>query len=281
MSTTLTIITENTVPGKSDTLLGEHGFSLYLERPDLRLLFDTGPAGLTTLHNAALLGVDLLATDAIALSHGHADHTGGLLGVLRAMGKSVPVHAHPGIFEDRYSKRPNGRVVYAGMPYKREALEGSGACFELSREPQHIAAGIFTTGEVPRRRSFETGDDGLYVRRHGELTQDPLPDDQSLVVETGEGLLLILGCCHAGLINTLDRVQELRPGRPICAVVGGTHLGPAPREQLERTVETLKTLAIPRIGVSHCTGLRAGAYLARELGERVEFCNVGWRASFA
>jgi len=281
MSTTLTIVTENTVLGKGDALYAEHGFSLYLERPDFRLLFDTGPAGLTTLHNATRLGVDLRATDAIALSHGHGDHTGGLLGVLRTTGKSLPVHAHPGIFDDRYSKRADGRIAYAGMPYKREALEGWGAQFDLSKEARSIAAGVSMTGEVPRHRTFETGDDSLYIRRNGELVQDPLPDDQSLVVETGEGLLLVLGCCHAGLVNTLDRVQALLPNRPIHTVVGGTHLGFAPRAQLEETVAVLKGLAIPRIGLSHCTGLRAGAYLAKELGDRVEFCNVGWRASFA
>jgi len=281
MPTALTIITENTVPTRSDTLLGEHGFSLHLQRPDFRLLFDTGPAGSTTLHNAGVLGIDLSAVDAIALSHGHADHTGGLLGLVRALGRSVPVYAHPDVFGDRYATRANGRTVYAGMPYKREALEGMGARFELSREARQLAPGVLLTGEVPRRHAFETGDAGLHVRRDGGSTRDPLRDDQSLVVETEEGLLLILGCCHAGLINTLDRVQELLPGRPIRAVIGGTHLGRAPREQLEQTATVLKSLAVHRIGLSHCTGLGAGVYLAGKLGARVEFCNVGWQATFS
>jgi len=281
MSTTLTIVTENTVLGKGDALLAEHGFSLYLERPDFRLLFDTGPAGPTTLQNATRLGVDLRTTDAIALSHGHGDHTGGLLGVLRTTGKSLPVHAHPGIFDDRYSKRADGRIAYAGMPYKREALEGWGAQFDLSKEARSIAAGVSLTGEVPRHRTFETGDAELYVRRNGALVQDPLLDDQSLVVETEDGLLVILGCCHAGLVNTLDQVRALLPGRPIHTVLGGTHLGFAPAEQLEQTAAILRSLGIRTIGLSHCTGLKAGAYLFRELGGGVEFCNVGYRATFA
>jgi 7,8-dihydropterin-6-yl-methyl-4-(beta-D-ribofuranosyl)aminobenzene 5'-phosphate synthase len=280
MPTTLTIITENTVVGKGDALYAEHGFALFLERSGFRLLFDTGPAGIATLHNAARLGIDFRSADAIAVSHGHADHTGGLLGVLRSIAKPIPVYAHPGIFGDRYSKRADGRVTYAGMPYKREALEGLGATFDLASGFRAIADGVFLTGEIPRRRAFETGDADLYVRRSGELVKDPLLDDQSVVVQTKEGLLLILGCCHAGLVNTLDQVQALFPGRPIHTVVGGTHLGFAPPAQLEQTAAVLKDLGIRKVGLSHCTGLPAGAYLAKQLGAGVEFCNVGYRAIF-
>jgi 7,8-dihydropterin-6-yl-methyl-4-(beta-D-ribofuranosyl)aminobenzene 5'-phosphate synthase len=109
MPTTITILVENTVPGKSDGLIGEHGFSLFLERPDRRILFDTG-AGAALLHNAARLGKDLRTADAIVLSHGHKDHTGGLVAALGAIGRRIPVYGHPGIFADRFGKRANGQV---------------------------------------------------------------------------------------------------------------------------------------------------------------------------
>ena len=275
MATTLTVITENTVPGKAAGLYAEHGFSLFLSRPEARILFDAGPAGLATLNNAPRLGVDLKAADLMVLSHGHMDHTGGLAGVLRAIGKQIPVYAHPDVFTDRYTKLGE-RIIYSGLPFKREALEGMGAAFDLSAEFRQIAPGVYLSGEIARRRAFETGDVDLFVKQDGEFRKDPLKDDQSVAVETAEGLALILGCCHAGLINTIDHFQAKMPGKPIHTVIGGTHLDFAPAEQLRETIAVLKGLGVKRMGLSHCTGLRAGARLAQELGDGVAFCTVGY-----
>ena len=275
MATALTVITENTVPGKAAGLYAEHGFSLFLSRLEAKILFDAGPAGLATLNNAPRLGVDLKAADRMVLSHGHMDHTGGLAGVLRAIGKRIPVHAHPEVFTDRYAK-VGERIIYVGLPFKREALEGMGAAFDLSAEFRQIAPGVYLSGEIARRRAFETGDTDLFVKQNGEFRRDPLRDDQSMAVETGEGLSLILGCCHAGLINTIDHFQAKFPGKPIHTVIGGTHLDLAPAEQLRETITVLKGLGIKRMGLSHCTGLRAGARLAQELGDGVAFCTVGY-----
>lgn len=150
MTTTLTVLVENTVPGKADGLMGEHGFSVFLERPDRRILFDTG-AGAALLHNASRLGKDLRTVDAIVLSHGHKDHTGGLAAALGTIRTRVPVYAHPGIFADRFGKRADGTMQYAGLPFKREALEGMGAVFDLSPTCREVAPGIHVTGEVPLR----------------------------------------------------------------------------------------------------------------------------------
>jgi 7,8-dihydropterin-6-yl-methyl-4-(beta-D-ribofuranosyl)aminobenzene 5'-phosphate synthase len=236
-----------------------------------------------TLNNAPRLGVDLKAADAMVLSHGHLDHTGGLAGVLRAIGKRIPVYAHPDVFADRFAKIGE-RINYIGLPFKRAALEGMGAALDLSAEFRQIAPGVHLSGEIARRRSFETGDVDLFVKQNGEFRKDPLRDDQSIAVETSEGLALILGCCHAGLINTIDHFQAKLPGRPIHTVIGGTHLDFAPPEQLRETIAILKQghlailkgLGVKRMGLSHCTGLKAGARLAQELGDGVAFCTVGY-----
>lgn len=275
MATKLTVITENTVPGKAGGLYAEHGFSLFLERPDAKLLCDAGPAGVATLNNAPRLGVDLRTADGMVLSHGHMDHTGGMAAVLRSIAKRIPVYAHPEVFADRYAKLGE-RMVYVGLPFKREALEGMGAAFDLSAEFRQIAPGIYVSGEIPRRRPFETGDTELFVKRNGEFKTDPLRDDQSMAVETAEGLALILGCCHSGLINTIDHFQAKLPGIPIHTVIGGTHLEFAPPEQLRETIAALKSLGVKRMGLCHCTGLKAGARLAQELGDAVAFCPVGY-----
>lgn len=275
MTTTLTVLVENTVPGKADGLMGEHGFSLLLERPDRRILFDTG-AGAALLNNAPRLGKDLRSVDAIALSHGHKDHTGGLVAALGAIGKRLPVYGHPGIFADRFGKRANGTMQYAGLPFKREALEGMGAVFDLSPAFREIAPGVHVTGEVPRRSVYETGDAHLFVPRGDRLEPDRFQDDLSMVVEGADGLTLILGCCHSGLINTMDHVRDTLPGKPIHSVIGGTHLGFAPQDQLRQTIATLKERQVRRLGLSHCTGLQAGARLAAEFGDAVAFCNVGY-----
>lgn len=275
MPTTLTVLVENTVPGKSDGLIAEHGFALLLDRGDRRILFDTG-AGAALIHNASRLGVDLRQVDAVVLSHGHKDHTGGLVAALSAIGKCVPVYAHPGIFADRFGKRANGKMQYAGLPFKREALEGIGADFDLSPEFREIGPGTYVTGEVPRRNAYETGDPNLFVPRGDRLEPDPFQDDLSMVIKGSDGLTLILGCCHSGLINTMTHVRDRLPGTAIHTVIGGTHLGFAPPEQLRQTIATLRECNVRRLGLSHCTGLQAGARLAADFGEAVAFCNVGY-----
>ncbi len=273
MAIRLTILCENTV-AQPFGLLGEHGFACYLETPEGKYLFDTGQ-GQTLVPNARALGKDLADIDALLISHGHYDHTGGLPQALEES-NYLNVYGHPDIFTARYWDI-QGQRRYVGIPYQRDYLESLGAHFCLHRDLQEIGPGVYLTGEIPRRTSFEKGDDNqLAVAPDGTIQQpDLVVDDLSMVVDSPKGLIVVLGCAHAGLVNILHYVSEQFEGKRIYAVIGGTHLGFAEAEQFEETLKVLDHFQIEKIGVSHCTGLPKAAQLASYLGERFFFASVG------
>ena len=269
----ITILCENSVGPISGTL-AEHGFSALIEPSQGEaLLFDTGQ-GLTLLHNARRMNRDLAKVRNVLISHGHYDHTGGLLPLLAGCGPKQ-IHAHPGIFAPRFRLKDSGECYPVGMPHSRDQLEAAGASFEISKEFREIAPGIFLTGEVPRATVFERGDQGLYCDCAGQ-DLDTTPDDQSLILETERGLVVILGCCHAGLVNTLEQIACLSGRRDIYAVIGGTHLGFCGQEQLERTISALKSWRIQKVAASHCTGFAASARLSREMPGEFQQALVGY-----
>ena len=128
---------------------------------------------------------------------------------------------------------------------------------------------------MPRRTDYELGDKNQVVMTDGVYVKDALADDQSVVIETEKGLLVVLGCCHSGIINTLSYIVEKMGQDHIYAVIGGTHLGPVSGDQREKSIDALKAFDIERLGVSHCTGLKTASRLALEFGDRFFFCNVG------
>ena len=272
MSLRITVLCENSVGPISGTL-GEHGFSALVEQDNTMLLFDTGQ-GLTLLHNAQRMNKNLHRITQVALSHGHYDHTGGLLPLLKTCGPKQ-VFGHPGIFAPRYRVDDRGRPLAIGMPYSREHLEGHGAVFDLSGEFREIAPGIFLTGTVPRSTSFEGGDRGLFHDPCG-CSPDPFEDDLSLVIRTPLGLVLLLGCCHAGLLNTIRHARQLTGESRVHAVIGGTHLAFADRVQLDETIASLRELSITRLAVGHCTGFQAATSLQQAFPAAFTTAQVGY-----
>lgn len=272
MTTKITVLCENSVGPISGTL-GEHGFSALIEWDTGSLLFDTG-GGLTLLHNAQRMNKNLHQVRQVVLSHGHYDHSGGLLPLLRNCGPKQ-VFGHPGIFTPRYRHMDTGQSLSLGMPYPREYLEGQGAQFDLSDQFRSILPNIWTTGPVPQVTDFESGDSGLYTDSCG-CTRDPFHDDQSLLISCDKGLVLLLGCCHAGLINTLEHVATCTGRRDIYAVIGGTHLSFSSPHQLDQTVNQLATWHIPKIAVSHCTGFHAAARLQLKFPANFQNAQVGY-----
>ena len=251
--------------------IAERGLSIMVEADGLRVLVDTG-LSFSAVHNAQLMGIDLSTIDCIVLSHGHADHTGGLRDVLKIKGE-VEVIAHPDIWVPKYVRRDGEpQEQYNGMPFTRQELESRGARFKLVREPVHITEQLMTTGEIPMSSGYEEIEKNLFVKKAGKLHPDPLADDLALIVDTDFGLVVILGCAHRGIVNTLRHAQNLTGTELVYAAVGGTHLSRASEERLEKTIADLREIGIQRLGVSHCTGFRASTRLAQEF-EGVFFLN--------
>ncbi|MDD2553981.1 MAG: MBL fold metallo-hydrolase [Desulfotomaculaceae bacterium] len=265
------IISENTV-GTSRGIMGEWGLSIYIEAGGMKVLFDTGESGVL-LNNANMLGIDLQAVEAMVLSHGHYDHTGGMRSFLRCRG-TLPVYAHPGLFacHCRTPEKPR----YIGIPYRKELLQSLGAEFVFVKEPLEITPGVFISGEVPRKRIFENAEETLFCLENGRtIMPDPFHDDMSLYCVTPAGLFIVLGCAHAGLINIVEHGREVTGESRVYGIIGGTHLGPAPDEQQEATINYLKELDLQFLGANHCTGLDVIARLANIFGPRFKFCPAG------
>jgi 7,8-dihydropterin-6-yl-methyl-4-(beta-D-ribofuranosyl)aminobenzene 5'-phosphate synthase len=274
MKIRITILCENLVGRLAGS--GEHGFSAFIETDRGNILFDTG-RGQTIVANSLALGKDLRTVQKIFLSHGHYDHSGGLPEVLKVKGR-VDVHVHPDVFIDRIHVLQEGgqeKKRFVGLPFKRSYLEFLGADFLINKEFTEVGKNLFLTGEVPRRTAFEKPDPGLFVERNGKIEQDVFADDQSLVIDTGKGLILVLGCAHSGLVNILNHVVAKTGKDRFHAILGGTHLGFLTPAQLEETIGVLKKMTIERIGASHCTGMTPAFRLHQEFGDRFFYGYVG------
>jgi 7,8-dihydropterin-6-yl-methyl-4-(beta-D-ribofuranosyl)aminobenzene 5'-phosphate synthase len=225
--------------------IGEWGFSAVVIADGRTILFDTGARPDTVLKNARELKVDLRGIAEVILSHNHTDHTGGLVTLRREYPKALG-HAHvaPGIFRN-------------SMVQTKAEYEALGGKFTEHPEFTQIAPGVWLTGPVPRphdERNWSTA---------GNQPEDNIPEDMSMVIQTAQGLVLISGCGHAGLINTIDYAQKKLGSKPILAAIGGFHLFPASDLHLDWTAAKLKAIGLVNFIGAHCTGIEA-TYRIRE-----------------
>lgn len=255
----VTVLVDNTAD--SAGLASEHGLALWIEADRRRILFDTGQGGVL-LHNAERLGIDLRTTEMVALSHGHYDHIGGLSKVL-ALAPDVDVYVHPAALAEKFAheKTPPHRAI--GLPdADRPSVQSEETRWKWTPSPTELFPGVHVTGEIPRRNDFEDVGGPFYLDAACQ-EPDPILDDQALYVETPRGIVVVLGCAHSGVANTLERIAELSGPRAIHAVVGGMHLGGADYKRLEGTVAALCRHRVEMIAPGHCTGQRSTAYLRR------------------
>jgi len=277
VSVHVTTLSENTA-GRGN-LLAEWGLSILMETEKTSVLLDTG-SSISAAHNADALGIDLSRIDKIVLSHGHYDHTGGLRQVLQKMRKEIEITAHPDIWQAKYARRKDEPDRYIGIPFQRNELESLGAVFNLTAKPVRIDEDIMSTGEIPMVTSFEQVDADLFVKEDTGWQQDKLLDDQALIVNMESGLVVILGCAHRGIVNTLYHARQLTGREMIYAVVGGSHLINTSEERLWQTIDALRELGVQRLGLCHCTDLPAASVLAQEFGESFFFNRAGTVVDF-
>lgn len=278
MKTRITVICENSV-FVPFPLIAEHGLSFFIEREDATL-FDTGQ-GFGVVHNLKTLGKNPAAIARIVLSHGHFDHTGGLLGVLKEKGGRTPVYLHATAFNDKRALIPTGAApmeMPIGMKASRGDYEQAGADFNIVSGFAPLSPGMSALSEVKREAGWKTWDARLKHRVDGALHDDPFDDDLSLFMETESGPVVLLGCAHAGLCEILDDMSARTGSREFHAVIGGTHLETAPAEYTDRAVQALKDYRVKKVAVSHCTGFKIACRMAAEFKDGFSTASVG--ASF-
>jgi 7,8-dihydropterin-6-yl-methyl-4-(beta-D-ribofuranosyl)aminobenzene 5'-phosphate synthase len=275
MKTKITIICENKVSMPSP-LIGEHGLSFLIENGDTTL-FDTGQ-GLGIVNNMRVMGKNFGAVQRVILSHGHYDHTGGLLAVLQNRGGQTPVFLHPDAFNDKRALIPTGSDpidIPIGMRASREEYEKAGAVFHHVNGFQKITEKISALSEVKRSPEWKFWDDRLKQKVNNEISEDPFHDDLSIVIETESGPVVLLGCAHAGIVDILYDISERIGNREIHAVIGGTHLESAPEVYIERAISALKWCRVKTIATSHCTGFNIACRFASEFPGKFANASVG------
>jgi 7,8-dihydropterin-6-yl-methyl-4-(beta-D-ribofuranosyl)aminobenzene 5'-phosphate synthase len=267
----------------ADTLLAEHGLYLlitvYQGEDKHTILFDTGYTKVGVLHNMEQLGVNVEEIEAIVLSHGHMDHTGTLYGILDKISRTIPLVLHPGIFQHpRYTRRPDGAKSVWPRTVVKSDLEGRNVDIIESETPVCLADDmIMVTGEVERTTPFEKGMPNALMEQNGELVHDPIMDDQSIAMKLkGKGLVVVSGCAHAGIVNTLMFAQKTTGEQKVHAVLGGFHLsGPFFEKFHDPTVAALKKIDPDVLMPMHCTGWKAIQRFQKEFPESFVLNSVG------
>ena len=273
-------------------LLAEHGLAalIHLKDPDIKILWDAGLTEIVLMENAQRMELDLASIDKIVLSHGHRDHTASVSRVLReidcrpeprkweadasmaemiewATGRRVPVVAHPAAFRERWGTRKKGGKYGPVLPPPRQEWEALGAEVIQTEDPYELGPGCWTTSGVPRLSFEKSGiPERLTYRDGDEFVSDHVEEDQAIAINVEQkGLVVVSGCAHSGIVNTVNHARDISGVDRVWAILGGFHLARAEDDEIQRTVDAVKSFAPQLIVPSHCTGFKAQRLFAAEM----------------
>lgn len=266
----LTVVVDNKA---AEGLVAEHGFSLLIETDEQTILFDTGEKK-ALLSNMEALKIKPEKISTLVLSHGHYDHTGGVAEMLKR-NRKLEIYLHAGVFQPRYSLDEEKPVIVKMPLAAMEAVmhHPDNKTHWLTK-PMELSSKVGISGPIPRVNDYEDTGGSFYLDPEGRET-DTLKDDVAMWFKGDEGLVVCLGCCHSGLVNTLTRVTEITGEKRIALVLGGMHLLNASSKRLEKTVEALAAFDIKRIIACHCSGESAVEYLNAHLNADISMGQAG------
>jgi 7,8-dihydropterin-6-yl-methyl-4-(beta-D-ribofuranosyl)aminobenzene 5'-phosphate synthase len=276
---------------EDEPLLAEHGFSALIQLDDaLTILWDAGVSRIALIENMRRMKIDPQGINLIALSHGHGDHFAAMTDVLMEMdlqpedkewrsppqpeevqrwveATRIPLVAHPAAFRERWWRKDDGTLVGPFHPPPNRVWEAIGVEVILSEAPYQLGPGCWTTGYIPRR-SFETSGrpTKLLYRKEDAFLQDDLEEDQAIAINIQDkGLVVLSGCAHSGIVNTVEYAREISGVEKVFAIIGGFHLARSNDEEIQRTIDQLRSLEPALVVPCHCTGFKALCQFAIQL----------------
>lgn len=268
----ITLIENN--PDDNNILLSEHGLSIYVEVNGVKILFDTGKSG-DFINNAEKLNVDLSNIDYLLLSHGHYDHSGGFKKLVDRIGDPFKLVVGNGFFNEKYKLMGNNTYRYNGNPFNKDFIKQNNISVTCINEHIfYINENIMIFSNFKRSNDFEIQNKFFRIKKNEDYILDDFSDEIVLAVKKNEGLIVILGCSHVGVVNILETIMK-RTGLPIYGIIGGSHLVEADEERVSKTIEFFKENNIKIIAMSHCTGESTIEKLKTEFEEKFVYNNTG------
>ena len=267
----ITTLIENKL-GADESLNVEHGLSLYVEVDNKKILFDTGQSG-NFIKNAEKLNIDLNDLDYVVISHSHYDHSGGFEKLVENFDSSFKLFLGKDFFKEKHSL--SGDIYrYTGSSFNSEYLKENNIETEVVEDIKYITENTMIITNFTRDNEYENINETMFIKENDEYTLDAFTDEIAMVINTEEGLVVLVGCSHPGVVNMLDTIIK-RTGKEIYGVIGGTHLMKEGDEKINKVINYLKEKNIKQIAACHCTGRQGETMLSQQLTEAFKYNNTG------